>query len=251
MRLARLLPLVVGLVAVTAALAGCGGDDDERSNKVFVAPPWSESETLTYDLEQKGVDNEAECTLKTETSGGETTLTRSCSDNRGYRDEGVVVALSGSLEPRTSRRTTYHAEDKKETVYSVEYRGDEAYFEVRSEGKSRDTTRDLPGSTAESPNPGWYDDESILWLVRGIKLESGYEDGYTHVINAGQPRVLGVEIAVRSQETVRVPAGEFRAWEVRVSRESSVYTYWVDEGPGHRVVKAKIEDSTYELTKAE
>ena len=50
----------------------------------------------------------------------------------------------------------------------------------------RNTSRDLPEPTEEWPTPGWYDDESLFWLVRGVELREDYEDHYTHVINAGQ-----------------------------------------------------------------
>ena len=242
---------VAGFAAALALVAtACGGDDDDRSSKIFVAPPWSGAETLEYRLDQKGVDNTATCTLKTESSGGDLKLTRICSDDRGNRDEGVATVDPQTLDPRASTRTVFDADDKRTTTHSVTYEGREANFVTKSGDKSRDTKRDLPEPTESSPDPGWYDDESLLWLVRGIRLEAGYEGSYTHVINAGQPRVLAVDVEVEERETVRVPAGEFPAWKVRVAREKSVYVFWVEEAPEHRVVKAQIEGSTYELTKA-
>ena len=244
------------LAAASAGLviAACGGDGGDESNKVFVAPPWTGEETLTYSLEQEGVDNEATCVLSTgPTEGEEITLIRSCTDDRGYRDEGRVLAFGQTLEPKESSRTVYDVEEDRTTVHSVTYEGREAHFETRSDddGDARTTSRDLPEPTEESPTPGWYDDESLLWLVRGIELREGYEDHYTHVINAGQPRVLSADLEVQELEEVEVPAGTFNAWLVRVSSGNVVYRFWVDQEAPHRVVRATIEDSTYELTNVE
>jgi hypothetical protein len=243
------LPLAV--IAAGLVVAACGGGGSDASNKVFVAPPWAGEETLTYALEQEGVDNEATCVLTTEQSEGEElTLVRACSDNRGYSDEGRVVVLGESLEPRESVRTYYDVEEDRTTVHSVRYEGREAHFETRvsDDDDARTTSRDLPEPTDESPTPGWYDDESLLWLVRGIELREGYEDHYTHVINAGQPRVLTADLEVQELEEVEAPAGTFRAWLVRVSSGNVVYRFWVDEEAPHRVVRATVEGSTYELT---
>jgi hypothetical protein len=58
---------------------------------------------------------------------------------------------------------------------------------------------------------------------------------------------LEVDVEVDSLETLNVPAGEFRAWKVRVSKEKTVYFFWVEESLPHRVIRAQIEGSTYEL----
>ncbi len=244
--------LSLAAVAAGVAVAACGGDSDGPSMKVFVTPAWTEAETLTYDLEQEGVDNEATCTLTTAVGdGAETTLIRACSDNRGYTDDAKVVVDGETLEPQQSARVYFDVEDDETTTHTIFYEGREARFQTRSGDDSRETTRDLPEPTVEAPDPGWYDDDSLFWLVRGIELEDGYEAHYTHVINAGQPRVLTASLEVEGTEEVQVPAGTFDAWLVRVSSGGVIYRFWVDEGPGHRVVRAQVEGSTYELMEAE
>jgi uncharacterized protein DUF3108 len=245
-------PRTLAVLAVAGlAFAACTAEDDAYpSDKIFASAPWDGPERLTYDLKQKGDSDEASCVLSTALSGDETKLTRECQDENGNRDTGEVVVASDTLDPQSSSRTLYDADKDRTTVHKVTYQDLKATFETTSGGKTRSTTRDLPEPTEDDPNPGWYDDESLLWLVRGIKLEDGYKASYTHVINAGAPRVVSVDVSVHELETVKVPAGEFRAWRVRVSRDS-VYTFWVEEAGEHRVVKAQIEDSTYELEKAE
>ena len=82
-------------------------------------------------------------------------------------------------------------------------------------------------------------------------LRAGYDEQYTHVINAGAPRVSkGVEVIVDPVETVKVPAGTYSAWKVRIRQDKRSYLIWVEEAAPHRVVRAQIEDATYELTEA-
>jgi hypothetical protein len=241
--------LLLAAAAASVAVASCAGsaDDGLPSNTVFKAPPWDGNEVLTYNLEQEQTEGHATCELRTQVDGDRTTLVRSCAHEEGHRDDATVIVDSESLRPISSERTFYNAEDDESTVHRITYGPGEATFETESGGETRDTTRDLPQPTEDSPTPGWYDDDSILWLVRGIELREGFEDEYTHVINAGAPRVVSVELSVHELETVEVPAGEFRTWRVRVARDS-VYTFWVEEAAPHRVIKAQVEDSTYELT---
>ncbi len=239
-------PTSAAVIGIALAACGGGGGGD-RSSKIFVTPPWTGAERYEYALEQSGVDNEASCTLRTEPDEAETILVRSCFDNRGYKDESRVVVDSQTLAPKSSVRIFFDAKDKRETTHSVTYEGREARMVTKTGDSSREATRDLPEPTEESPDPGWYDDDAQLWLVRGISLHEGYEGQYTHVINAGAPRALSVDVKVDGLETVKVPAGEFRAWKVRVAREKSVYTYWVEEAAPHRVIQAQVEGSVYLL----
>jgi hypothetical protein len=47
-------------------------------------------------------------------------------------------------------------------------------------------------------------------------------------------------------EEVTVPAGTFMTWSIRV--ESSITNrFWVDVEAPHRVIRARLEDTTFEL----
>jgi hypothetical protein len=106
--------------------------------------------------------------------------------------------------------------------------------------------RELPQPTDDAPEPGWYDETSLFWLVRGIPLQEGFEGRYANV-NIGIARVVGADVKVEGIEEVTVPAGTFRAWSIRV--ESSITNrFWVDVESPHRVVRARLEDTTFELT---
>ena len=97
------------------------------------------------------------------------------------------------------------------------------------------------------PEPAWYDDEELLWLVRGIPLREGFEGSFTNV-NASTGRVFSAEVTVDEQEVVEVPAGTFQAWKVRIVTSTVTQLIWLDTEAPHRVVRARIERLTYELT---
>ena len=167
------------------------------------------------------------------------------------KDEAVktdMKALAGTWETLSFVNNGKKLGDEEAKTHTVTYDGSVAHFQTDDGKKTRETTRDLPKPATRAPDPGWYDDESLLWLARGLTLKAGYRAGYAHVINAGQPRVLTVEVTVDPPETVKVPAGEFSAWKVRYQREDSIYFVWVDTQSPNRMVKARIEDVTYELT---
>ena len=237
----------VPLVLLIAALMACS-DDSIAISKIFVAPPWTGTEEYSYRVTDKGVDGEGRCRLVTtpESAPGQTKIERLCEKDE-FRDDGTVIVDSRTLEPIESTRVNADTKKGKTSTFSVTYSGTVATFVADIDGKKRSTDRDLPEPDAESPDPGWYDDESLLWLARGLPLQGGFHGGYAHVINAGQPRILDVEVDVSGPETVTVPAGEFQAWRVRFRRESSIYDVWVETAAPHRVVKARIEDVTYEL----
>jgi len=242
--------ITFGAIAATTLLvaAACGGTETiDRADKVFEAPPWQGEESYVYEL-TRGDDHYGACTLLTEpeVEPGRTRLSRICGEGQ-KRDEGTVLVDSQTLEPFLAERVIADGEKDRLTTYTNTYNATEVLFEADTNGKVNDTTRELPEPTDEMPNPGWYEDESLLWLARGIPLRAGFEGTYAHVINAGLPRILEVDIEVRGPEKVEAGDQEFEAWLVRFDRDGSVYRVWVETADLHRVVRAQIEDVIYEL----
>lgn len=246
------MPQVLALAALGCGLlfaGGCTSDDDIPTSKIFTSPPWQDGEQSVYRVTDEGVDGVGTCTLETHVDfePGHTKLARSC-ENGPYRDDGSAVVDSATLVPVSSTRTAFDGTQNRSSTYTVDYNGPTAHFKADINGAVRETDRDLPKPDEQSPDPGWYDDESLLWLARGITLQEGWSGGYWHVINAGQPRILQVRVTVEKQEQVKEPAGTFQAWRVRFEREDTVYFVWVDVAAPHRVVQAQIEDVKYELS---
>ncbi|MBA4179294.1 MAG: hypothetical protein C0506_01770 [Anaerolinea sp.] len=248
----RRLGVAPALITVLAILVtSCTGGDEVRVEKVFTGPPWSGDEVSHYNLIDSGGEVYGTCSLETrpEFEPGKTKLSRLCGDGPN-RDDGTAVVDARTLKPYSAIRVISDGEKNKRTTFTASYGEDSVRFTADSNGKLNETERDLPKPDETSPDPGWYDDESLLWLVRGIDLKQGYEAAYKNV-NAGNGRVFSVELKVETAEKVKVPAGEFRAWKVRIRTDSITQYAWVGVEAPHTLIRARIERLTYELTGSE
>ncbi len=240
--------------ALAILAASCGGGAETTLTKVFVSPPWTEDERNEYRLLAERGEEYGKCILEVqlEAEAGATRLNLLCDDEPGpHRDDGTVLVDAETLAPISSSRVRADSEaNDRFSVSSIYTPPDEVRFESNDNGTIRSTTRNLPEPSDKSPEPGYYDDVSLLWLVRGIDLREGYEASFQNIAaNTGQ--TFPVDLTVVGQETVRVPAGEFRAWKVRIRTASVIQFAWVDVASPHRLVKAQIrgvQDVTYELT---
>ena len=156
-------------------VAGCTSDDDIATSKIFTGPPWQDGEKSVYRVTDQGVDGVGTCTLETdvEFEPGHTKLSRSCA-NGPYHDDGSAIVDSATLAPVSSTRTALDGTQNRSSTYTVEYNGETAHFKADTNGSVRETDRDLPKPDEQSPDPGWYDEESLLWLARGIPLQEGW-----------------------------------------------------------------------------
>jgi len=234
--------------ALAATLVGCGGEDDAVVTKVFAAVPWTGAEVYRYNLVQKGGEVYGTCDLLTnpDFEPGRTQMVQRCVDAGGFRDERATVADSQTLRPASAVRAIIDSRKRKQTTFTSTYDEAAVRLEASVDGNVNAAERDLPAPTEQSPDPGYYDDEELLWVVRGIPLRDGYEGAYKN-INAGNGRIFTVRIAVEARERVKVPAGEFNTWKVRVETQSITQYIWIDAESPHRIVKARIERLTYEL----
>lgn len=243
--------------ALAAVLvAACGGDSGERTlSKVFQGPPWNGDETNVYQLLRAEDDEQyGECTLETrvEVEDGKTRLNRLCTDGAN-RDDGSVLVEPDTLEPLTSNRTQYRADRDATYRFNSTYEYPTVKFASDEDGESRETERELPEPDETSPDPGYYDDESLLWLVRGIPLEEGWEGSFRDV-SAGTGQTFRVDLKVEELEQVSVPLGEFQAWRVRIRTASITQFAWIEAESPHRLIKARIhgiQDVDYELIRSD
>jgi hypothetical protein len=239
--------------ALALLFASCGGETNTTLTKVFVAPPWTEDERLEYRLLAERDEIYGKCVLETELEAepGRTRLNLLCDEEPDpRRDDSTALVDAATLEPISSSRiVANHEENDRFSVSSLYEPPDRVRYESDDNGTVRSTYRDLPKPSDTSPDPGYYDDVSLLWLVRGIELREGYEGSYQNIAaNTGQ--TFPVDLIVEGQESVSVPAGEFMAWKIRIQTSSVVQFAWVDVEAPHRLVKANIrgiQDVTYEL----
>ncbi len=244
------------LLLATASLAGpsvlaCGPSIDDPPTRVFVAPAWAADERMTYNLVERDGRIAGTCELETKLDfePGMSQLSFHCNDAHGNRDDRTAVAESGTLQPISSLRVIVDAADNRRTTFASTYGEGVVELTAEVDGKKRSAARDLPKASPGGPDPGYYDDESLLWLVRGIPLFDGFRGVYIDV-NAGTGRTFPVEVSVHGQEPVRVPAGSFAAWKVRIRTSTITHYFWIESAVPHRVVRAHVEHLVYELTAA-
>ncbi|MBN9494130.1 DUF3108 domain-containing protein [bacterium] len=238
------------------ALSACGGSSSPKLTHVFTTVPWTGNETLNYDIVDQGGDLTGVCQLETkvDTSPGKTTLVQDCSnagDNEPgrYRDDRTAIVDSKTLKPFSATRTTSDAKKDTRTTFTSTYSPTEVKFQANDNGTLHGTNRDLPKPSDSSPDPGYYDDEELFWIIRGIPLEKDWEGAYIDV-NASNGQTITARIRVEDQEKVTVPAGTFNVWKVRLSTSSVTQFFWIDASPPHHVIQADIEDTTYKLKSA-
>lgn len=240
------------VLAGALLLSSCASNDQKTLSKVFVHVPWTANESNEYNLV---VENDAlygTCTLETklQEDGTNTRLNRLCGDGQN-RDDGTALVDPTTLRPVSSQRLSQRKDDN--VSFTSTYHETSVTFVSDENGKKRQTERELPKADASSPDPGYYDDESLLWLVRGIELREGYEGTYQN-ISAGTGQTFWVDLKVEKQERVKVPAGEFTAWKVRISTGTVTQFAWVDVESPNRLVQARIngvQDVTYKLVRTQ
>ena len=251
LRVRRIQPLLLALALTATAGVACSNEIGGPTSRVFEAPPWTGHELLRYDLTERG-DLYGHCEMETlpDAEPGLTKLNLLCGDERGFRDDRSATVRADTLEPVGATRVIVNPEKDTRTTFTSTYGDNKVTFTSDDNGKVRTAERELPTPTPENPEPGYYDDESLLWVVRGIPLRAGYEGRYSNV-NAGNGRVFTVEVRVLGTDRITVPAGEFDAWRVQVRTSSITQLFWVDVEAPHRLVRARIERLTYELTSYE
>ena len=253
-------PLALAVIALAgAALVACGTEPLEAHPPIVAEAPWTGPERLHYNLlEREGL--EGTCVLETEpeVTPGVTEVRRFCRDAEEgrYEDNGSARVDSVTLGPISSLRVVVDQEEGDSRHFATTYARGEGLVRFASKqfeeggeepSDSLDVQRELPEPTKAVPEPAWYDDEELLWLVRAIPLTEGFEGSFTNV-NASTGRVFAADVTVERREVVEVPAGTFATWKIRLETSTVTQLIWVEQDAPHRVIRARIERLTYELT---
>lgn len=252
----RRLPLFALAAFAALALAACTGRAAPPAERVFLGPPWTGDERLVYDLLAGGREPYGTCVLETDVDfePGKTKLSRLCSDGAGlHRDDGISIVDSQTLEPVSSERIQVGGGENRHISFTATYADTVVTFEANRDGTVRQTERPLPQPTEENPDPAFYDDETMLWLIRGIDLRTGYEGTYRNA-SAATVAVFDVTVYVEAEEEVTVPAGTFLTARMRISTATTTQFAWVEVAAPHRLIKARIhgfQDVVYLLREAQ
>ena len=249
MRSVKLLALAAFGGLILLSTASCTSSDPVIS-KVFKAPPWTGNEELHYDLRDEGGAVYGSCVLETKLNiePGKTQLNHLCGSGGPERDDRTVTVDAQTLRPITGNRTISDTSKGSRTSFTTAYNDQSrsVHLSADEKGSVHETDRDLPKPTKDSPDPGYYDDESLFWLMRGVPLEKGWEGAYKDV-NASNGQVITAKVRIEGKETVKLASGTYSAWKVRLETQSITQFFWVDEAAPHEIVQARIERLTYQL----
>ncbi len=241
--------LLVGSLALLPLLAaGCGGGEELPASRVFGRPVWERGEQLAYTVRDRG-EVRGSCLLSVEEGGDpeEVRLITSCGNPDGSRlDERNVLVEESTLRPISSVRTIRNVEKNSRTTFTADYGDKEVVLAADANGDRSEAERELPQPSPEEPDPGFYDDASLFWLIRGVPLEAGFDRAFLDV-NPGNARTVRVRIVVTGSETVSVAAGDFDVWRVELRTESITQIMWVEKRSPQRIVLARIEREFHEL----
>lgn len=243
MKIPLVLPAALALLA-----ASCGGGPEQPLSRIFEQPSWGAGEELFYTVRDRD-DVRGSCRLAVadaDEPGTIRLLTYCANPDSSWIDERTVVTEETTLRPIASERTVHNVEEGSNTIYTADYGVERVTLVARSGSHRNETERDLPAASAEVPEPGYYDDASLFWLVRGAPLDAGFDRTFLDV-NPGNARTVRVQLVVTGGETVTVPAGTFDAWRVELRTGSITQIMWVEKMSPRRVVLARIEGEFHEL----
>lgn len=242
--------LVAALATLSAAAIACDSSTPTVS-KVFQAAPWQANEDYTYNLLDQGNKVIGTCQLKTtpNSAPGESLLEQLCSNTAGDRDDRAVTVDAQTLRPLQGTRTIFAIKKNSTTVTESTYSDSKVSLKINEAGDIHNAVRALPTPSKDNPDPGYYDDESLFWIVRGIPFADGYSGAYQD-INASNGQSFVAKLSIVDKGTLKVPAGTFEAWKIRLETDSITQYFWIDTASPHAVVQANIENTTYQLASA-
>ncbi len=253
--------LVVLLVAVLAA--GCGGCAGATpavlTGDVFVAAPWASGERLEYRLRNAAGDELGRGILTTTQQGDRTVLEQryeAALPADGIKPMADVIALtvdSTTLRPIEGSRLTAGrdgsgAPQPVRTTWRYDVDGvqqDRLRLVTRSE-RGGDDARERELAILDHA----YDNESALWLWRGLPFAEEYRAGYVSV-NPSDGTQQTVAVHLPQQQEIEVPAGTFRTWRLLLRSGRAVRTAWISIDPPYEIVRWDNSEVIFELVSAE
>lgn len=231
--------LAAPLIFIAASCSS--GDDCKRCVDVVSSVPFSGAESHTYKLQRDDKDL-GTTVLSIETSGGNFVLKEASTDDKGNSDTSTVTVEQATLKPISGHREVTDKDQRRvlDSTYSGTDKDCSSKIVVKLEqnvykppdAAEADSTRSSPLCVPEHA----YDNDSSLFLWRTIKFEKGYEASYKTVLTNRRTTQI-IDVLVREQQRVSVPAGDFDAWLVEITAERTTQRAWFATTPDHRLLE--------------
>lgn len=213
---------IIGLLVAALGLAGCGF----RRGSSFpgdVRIPWPDQETTVMEVFHN--DRPVSTSTLTVQKDGEEWLLTVVAEADGIREQTIVRAHGETLTP-TETELRFEAEDDAVTLQGV-YDDQRVTVTVGENG-------DSSSFFIELPDPPYFDNEQVQFVLRALPLEEDWQGGLNLVvIRNGIHAVVGAWVVDR--EEVETSLGSIDAWKIEM-RGLGQYA-WVEVEPPHRLVK--------------
>jgi uncharacterized membrane protein YhfC len=217
---------LTALLIVAVWISGCAAVPPQPLE--FGAPPWTDGETSTYDVQDRNgaLLGTATWQIRQASEGWSQSYALSIA---GRPDRGEVV-LGNDLRPVRSWRE--NAAGRVEAEYSQ----DSVEIRKSSPGSVEVQTETLPGGSDV------LDNDEVLQVQRALPLAQDYPTRYVNV-EPLTATALDSAFRVIAAETVSVPAGEFPAWRAEMRAAGSVHDVWYGRAAPYPLLKYRNRTS--------
>ena len=246
--------LLAVLLAVVAA--GCSAvTPSVKTADIFAAAPWRVGERHEYRLRNSAGDEVGRGVLTTKQEGERLVLGQVYTEAmtpagaQPVRDEIAVTVDAKTLQPVAGTRATSSRDASGKaasTRMTWTYRIDGALrlaTKVEREGRK-------PEEGEQALRAHAYDNESSLWLWRGIAFVEGYDQSYVSMNPLARSQQT-VALRVPQREQIEVPAGKFETWRILLRNGRAVRTAWINSAAPNQIVRWDNGDLIFELMKSE
>lgn len=235
--------LILGLVAVAAAVVACSeGDQPLVANDVVGDVPWPQREVATYRVTQG--DIVGECTLSVVAQSSEAAFSQDCAAEE-FTDSVTLVVDAETLRPRSTQRTITGPDGV--VTCEAEYTSSSVDVTWVSPEDERQSELSVPVT--------FYDTWGDLFLWRTIRFGEGYDQNYVDVASCTNPRaepeLVGVRLTTEAIEEVEVPLGTYETWHLTIRSEGHTQNAWYATEDSRTLVKYDNGDQVFELVSIE
>lgn len=238
----RLLLLPALLLALTAAVACSGGDEELVARDIVAKSLWPPGDSAHYKVTANDVDGK--CDIAVTKQDSDLVMTQSCQSG-DFTDRVTLNVDPSSLRPRKLQREINGPDGPVDCTATY----DGGTLNVKWTFGTEERTGALQVPTAS------YDSWSDLFLWRTIQFSQGGEEKYTDVGSCTQqradPKLAGVRLDITAKEQLEVPAGQYNAWRVEVHSEGHTQTAWYTDDDKHTLVKYDNGSQVFELESAQ
>jgi hypothetical protein len=234
-----LLALFAATIVVPACSSGTTTTVTTASGALSVKVPWRSGESASYDIRDTNGVLIGKGVLGVEKQSGQYLLKQLYTDSVGNTVSNSTMTVDALTLAPVSENAIIPLAAGDAQLMSAYSGGKVSIVAKTSDGTGQSTELDVP--------PGAYDNDETLFLLRALPLTVGYQLSFTNMVTSAATSVE-VDINVVSQDTVEVPAGSFKAYQVELTVEGTKQYLWYGVDAPHHLIRYQAHD-VYVLTR--